>query len=281
MAIHDQSYVRYTGPMNEGSAMWIIARMNARTMISFTRTKLMVLLSWLPAFITLIALFAEYAFSSKMNSSAMPSLGAVEFVIQLHTAAVAMLLLTSGCGIIADDLRYKVFQMYFSKPMTRFEYGLGKFMGLFALGSLAGLVPLAPLAVARIALYGKTPLMVDVAIQTGAAMGVLALATAAMCLMVMGLSSLTTRTGYVVLAWLSVLVPPLIVDAVVKIIAEKALWSGLLSVWGNVHLILEGTLGTQEMGWIGWWSPVLALLLMAAIGAGLTARRLSSIEGVA
>lgn len=281
MAIIDQSYVRYTGPMNEGSAMWIIARMNARTMISFTRTKLMVLLSWLPAFLTLIALFAEFVFNSKTDPSKMPSLGAVEFIIQLHTAAVALLLLTSGCGIIADDLRYKVFQMYFSKPMSRMEYGAGKFLGLFALASLAGLVPVAPLALARIGLYAKSPILAEVAIQTGAAMGVLALATAAMCLMVMGLSSLTTRTGYVVLAWLSVLVPPLVADVVVTIVAKEAIWSGLLSVWGNVGLLLEGLLGTEELGWVGWWSPALALLLLGGVGAALTARRLSSIEGVA
>ena len=281
MAIHDQSYVRYTGPMREGSAAWIIARMNTRTMISFTRTKLLVLLSWLPAFLTLIALFAEYVFNSKANPSKMPSLGGVEFVIQLHTATVALLLLSSGCGIIADDLRYKVIQLYFSKPMTRLEYAAGKFLSLFALSSLVGLLPVGILGVARLGLYAKGPILAEVAIQTVAALGVLVLATGAMCLMVMGLSSLTTRTGYVVLAWLSVLVPPLIADAIIKIVSKEAVWSGLLSVWGNVDLLLEGMLGTEDLGWVGWWFPAGVLIVLAAIGAGLTARRLSSIEGIA
>ena len=151
MAIHEQNYVRYDGPLRTGRAWATIAWMGLRTYLSFLRTKLTLLLLWLMSLLYAVFIFLEYSLrnSALGNEMTAPPSSYVSFFLQTQVISVVVLLLASGCGVISEDLRYRTFQLYFSKPLERWEYAVGKFGSLLLLTSLVSVIPAGVLAVLR------------------------------------------------------------------------------------------------------------------------------------
>ena len=59
-----------------------------------------------------------------------PGASVTGWILQLQFFSVAILFMASGCGAVSDDLRHQTFQLFFSRPVERWEYTLGKFLGL-------------------------------------------------------------------------------------------------------------------------------------------------------
>ena len=303
MAIHEQNYVRYEGALRERGAWWVIARASLRVYWSFLRTKLTLLFVSLGPVIFAVLVFLEFSFRQSQlgkmgGGGAAPGSGPLLFYMHAQTVALALVLAAGGCGVIADDLRYKTFQLYFSKPLTRVDYAFGKAMSLFLLGGLVTIVPTVLLGGRRVAFFAQTAHASVVAKQTG--MGLLfMMGITAMCAaLVSGLSSLTERTGYVVLAWLGLCAVPLLVQIIVGIAAPEGSDVGyLMSLNGNLHLLAKWALdgadvklilsSAQTAGEAPKTStlfnllPLLILLGAGGGGAGLLWRRISKLEGVA
>lgn len=298
MAIHEQNYVRYEGPLRERGAWWTIARASLRVYWSFLRTKLTLLFVSLGPVIFAVLVFLEFSFRQsqlgKLSGSPAPDSDALIFYMQAQTVALALVLAAGGCGVIADDLRYKTFQLYFSKPLTRADYAVGKAMSLFLLGGLVTIVPTVLLGGLRVAFFAQTDYAALVAKQTS--LGVLFMVgiTALCAALVSGLSSLTERTGYVVLAWLGLCTVPVLVQLIVSLAAPSGSDVGyLMSFNGNLQLlarwILDGAdvklvLSSSDGPKTSLLFNLLPLLLLASFGAGgagLLWRRISKLEGVA
>lgn len=286
MTIHEQNYVRYEGQLLEGRAPLTIAWTSFRVMLGFTRTKLILLVLWLMPLGSIFGVFLEYSVrNSQLGSLAnaegvAPGGEPVAFFIQLSLFSLAILFMASGCGVIADDLRYRTFQLYFSKPMTKFEYGLGKFLGLFLLGSTITLIPGALVSILRMAFYARTDFALEIAQQMGIGYVILTLATAISSSVVLGLSSLTSHTRYVVLAWLGVLLVPILLGLIVSIAAEGTDTANLWSMTGNVWLVSKSLLTDEELT-IPTIVPITILLGIGGAGLGALARRVHKLEGVA
>ncbi len=284
MAIHDQNYVRYEGPLLRHKAAAVIARQTLSTFWSFTRTKLTVLLMWLPTVVAVVLVFLEYSINNSaigaLAGKSAPGPGTLYFFMQVHIFAAAIVFMASGCGVIADDLRYRTFQLYFSKPLRRMDYALGKYLGLLSLGALVTVVPATFVAVLRLVFYARTEVLGAVAAQLGAALGLLTLVTAVMAAIVMGLSSLTSRAGYVVLSWVGVMLVPMLVTAIAAIATEGQDTSQLWSLPGNAHLGLKAMIGDEPLT-VPAALPFVILLSAGGLGLGLVARRVSRLEGVA
>ncbi|MFU8805544.1 MAG: ABC transporter permease [Bradymonadaceae bacterium] len=286
MSIHDQNYVRYEGSLREGAAWWIIAMSSLRLYWSFLRTKLVLLLLWIFPLVMGVLIVVEYAVRQQMAQMAgdfEPMSGAIAFFMQMEIFALALLFVASGCGAISDDLRHRTFQLYFSKPLSRWEYGVGKFLGLFFLGSLVTVAPALLLGLLRTAFYFQTDHLATIA-KWGSLTVLLSVGlTAIVCLVVLGLSSLTRRTGYVVLAFIGVLLVPLILHGIVAVATGGEDYALLWSLPGNVVLITETVLGigSEEGRNIPVWAPFAVVAVLGAAGLGSLVRRVTRLEGVA
>ncbi|MBA2664081.1 MAG: ABC transporter permease subunit [Bradymonadaceae bacterium] len=286
MAIHDQNYVRYEGPLREGGGWWVIASITIRLALSFLRTKLTLLLLWVMPLISAVLIMMEYAVRSQMSQlteQGSPGPGSVIFFMQAAMFSLAILYVACGCGIVSDDLRHRTFQLYFSRPLARWEYGLGKFLGLFILGSMVTIVPALILGTMRTAFFARTEHLNEIAADFGVGMLLLVLLTSLMSLIVMGLSSLTRRTGYVVLAFIGVLLVPLILHGIVSVATGGVDAARLWSLPGNFMMIAEMALNPEVIDDLSvpWWAPVLITLGVAAASIGALVRRVSRLDGVA
>lgn len=284
MAIHEQNYTRYDGPLDEGGGWSTFARTTFALAKSFTRTKLLVFLLWIPVLIGLVVVFAEYGLRDQlpqeMGGGGTPGGAGVVFFLQLQFYSAALLMAASGCGAIADDLRHQTFQLYFSRPVERWEYVLGKFLGLFLICSLVTLLPAVVLGGARLAFFAQTDVAGAIAGQTATGLFLSLGLTVLVCSVVLGLSSMTRRTGYVVLAWIGVLFVPMIVTVIVAIASSGADSAHLWNLSGNLLLISNHLLAEEAPDIHLLW-PILILVGTVALSLVAVRYRVNELEGIA
>lgn len=286
MTIHDQNYARYEGTLRDGGHTWVIAWTTFRVMIGFLRTKLILLLLWVPVLIVAIFIFIEYGIRNSQigqmaGGGGEPGPGGVIYTLQLQLVSLGLLYVASGCGVIADDLRYRAVQLYFSKPITRFQYGAGKLLGLAMLGSLVTVLPAVALGGLRLALSARGDLLGPMAKQAAIGVALSALLTAVFTACVTGLSSLTARAGYVVLAWIGALMVPTLMMFILMLAADGHTATRLASLPGLVLLASEALLAPDGIAPVPGFVPFLILIALAGAGVGALSWRISKLEGIA
>jgi ABC-type transport system involved in multi-copper enzyme maturation permease subunit len=294
VAIHEQNYARYEGTLRERGAAAVIAWRGFRVFFSFWKTKLIMLgMLGLPLLLTALVFVENAARSSDIGKTisevagqgadAIPEAGFIMFPCWMTVFGIGVLFAASGCGVLADDIRYKTFQLYFSKPISRGQYVSGKFMTLLILGSIAGFLPLALVGFLRVALFFRlTPdLGFAVLWQTVLATGLLFMTLVSMSLVVMGLSALTSQTRYVVLAWLGVLLVPMLVGTIVGLALDSQDVGNLFSITGNLWMGMSMLLEPDKSTQVPAFAPFVLLAAYGGAGAGAVAWRVNRLEGVA
>jgi ABC-2 type transport system permease protein len=157
---HTEVYRRFTGARASARRPWVaIALSGIRTA---TKRKLPLLLFAPPAIATTIfsfVVYARFALESGASAGPIPSIGpgaagmallagrliqVRDQIVQFNLAMSFFALLIMawyGSGLIAEDRRLGAHLLYFSRPLTRIDYLLGKFLSLSFFGLIAVLVP--------------------------------------------------------------------------------------------------------------------------------------------
>ncbi len=158
--IADLSYRSYTGPLHARTLRWWVVSL-AGLRIAFRKPLfwVFVTLGALPYVFTAFLLYITSLSSGAqgMNPSQMfnPGAGpepvnyAVRFFETLNNERFFLFLITLfvGSGAIASDLRANALQVYLSRPITKGDYLLGKWVGVFLPVWLAALLPITALYV--------------------------------------------------------------------------------------------------------------------------------------
>jgi hypothetical protein len=296
MAIRDQGYKPYEGDLVGGpSPIWTVAVTHLGLYWSLLRTKLLFIFLMIVPVMYLVLSFAEQVFSKMFGQGGDGGKisGLYEYSFgYLEIWMLALMLAASGCGVVADDMRYRTIQLYFSKPLQKFEYILGKFFSLVMLGSLVTWLPFLLVGVVRVLIYLPKDNLTEVLWNLGA-LGLFNLALVGVfSLMVMALSCLTTRTGYVVLAWLGSLLVPSVIATIVGLVRRGEEWPQLLSVVGNLDVALKRLVGYEGLPLPGQlaadappeytlWVPWLVLAALVGGALAIINWRTSRLEGIA
>lgn len=286
MAIHEQKYISYDGPLKIGGAWWTFARMTFGMGSRLKRTWAMLVLLWIPVLFTLAAIFVEYGAREKMPQlqdllgSGGLGAGGVSLVLQMQFFSAALLMMLVGCGAIAEDLRYQTFQLYFSRPVERWEYLAGKFLGLAGLCSLVTVVPGLLLGGLRATYFARTALGAEAFKQTAGGLAISVGITVLVCSIVLGLSSLTRRTGYAVLAFVGVLIVPQILAIIVALSAGNNDLANLWSLSGNIWLVTQFLLAETAPD-VPIFAPFAILAGLTGLGVYAMFWRVHRLEGIA
>lgn len=286
MAIHEQKYISYDGPLKTGGAWLTFARMTLSMGMRLKRTWAMLVLLWVPITFVFVAIFLEYGAREKMpqlqdmlGSSGMGA-GGVSMVLLLQFFSAALLLMLVGCGAIAEDLRYQTFQLYFSRPVERWEYLLGKFLGLAGICSLVTVLPALLLGGLRAFYFARTELASVAFKQSAVGLVVSVGITVLMCSIVLGLSSLTRRTGYAVLGFVGVLIVPQILSVIVAVSAGSSDAANLWSLSGNLWLAVQILLA-ESAPEVPFVAPFAILATVSGLGLYAMYWRVNKLEGIA
>jgi ABC-type transport system involved in multi-copper enzyme maturation permease subunit len=265
--------------MPEVSRFWVIAQTGIALAWKNRWLRRLLLLAWLPAlYLGVVFLFIERGLANpteiRMALGFVGPFVGPEVETQLRTALDAgdpggarhiawkWLLLTFfrypqgllmalvvgliAPPLVAKDVHSRAFLLYFSRPLTRVEYILGKFIVVCAYVGMVTTIPALALYLLGVLLsppeVGVIASTWDLPLRILAASVVLIIPTAALAL---AFSSLTTRTFYAGFAWFAV-----------WLLGLAAYWTLWISLRGNVPegwtlLSLYHTLG-QVQWWIFW-----------------------------
>ena len=283
MAIRDQSYKRYDGPIEERLIWAVIGWNGFRTYLKFWRMRLALLAVWMIPLLFALLILGEAAFSDSaqlMQQTGGPSHLGLSLFISLQVFALGLVYAARGCGIISDDLRHRTFQLYFSKPITRLDYAAGKVTTLLLVGVLAVILPAAMLVGLRTLFFVQTDYLGAILVLHLQGMLLLVVLVAMLASVLVGLSSLTRSGGYAVLAWIGVLVVPLIIQTILAVTTGGSPWIRLLSLNGIIALAADAWMGGADAmpAEISRWVPFAAIASLIAAGLGMLRWRLERLD---
>ncbi|MFB6373043.1 MAG: ABC transporter permease, partial [Bradymonadaceae bacterium] len=237
MAIHREKYTHYDGPLRETGGWWVVAAQTVKRMVGLLRTKIIIPVLWIVPLIAAVAIVAEYGIRGEVQGFQAPTGYAVVQFLQVQFYALAVLYMASAPGVVSDDLHYNVLELYESKPIERWEYTLGKFLGLVGIGSLITVGPAIGVGVLRVALLSQHGFASAVAVQVARGVGLSVVMTALLAIVVVGLSSTTDRSGFAVLALLGLLFVPPIVAMMVGLSVDNADLPWLIDLRANLRMV--------------------------------------------
>lgn len=157
MPIYEQTYREYSGTYWQRFRWWIIIQQEVRLLLK-SRFFLLTLLATLLHFILRLLIITVYdiikqdpnsslaAFFSNIENLEVNALMFYEF-LRVQSGLVFIVLLFAGSGMICNDVKNNLMEIYFSKPITWKDYALGKVLGLSLIGFAHTLIPAAILII--------------------------------------------------------------------------------------------------------------------------------------
>jgi ABC-2 type transport system permease protein len=298
MPIFDQGYQHWHGELSGRPARWLtITGQGVRAHIKNRWVRLLLLFAWLPA-LTLVSFLIIWGLIEQRSSLVEPLRGLLEqifrdnreiivdplqyrvvvwtlaydYFFRIEMFFAMLLVLLVGMKLISQDLRFNAIPLYFARPLTRFDYFLGK---LGVIGFFVGAVAVAP---ALIGYLLGVCFSMDLSIfaHTGRVLlailvyGAIVVLSAGM--LMLALSSLSRNARYVGVMWIAVW---LVGNIVASILFDgvRLRWGPLVSYTGNLLRMADGLMDTpwawQQVKLSGWPDLAYPWYWSAAVLTGL------------
>lgn len=262
MPIHDHSYRHWEGELKPHTfRWWVITREGLRIIL---RRKLFLIFILAPAAISYLVhgviIYVATVYSAIPIKLDIDAKFFLDF-FNRQTFYVAMICVFGGSGLIANDLKNKALQLYFSKSLTRRDYLVGKFAIIMALMGFVTLAPGILLFIENAVLSKDLTFLKEEYWVFGSIVLyflVLALTTG---FLILGLSSATKNNRYAAISFAAILIGTPVFS---QVLSEgfRLKWAVFASYWSNMEILGKGVFGLpSEHGW--YWS---ALIFLSIIG---------------
>jgi ABC-2 type transport system permease protein len=227
MPIFDQGYQHWSGELSGHTWRWFaITKHGYRNGLKTSLMRLMLLFAWLPA-IGLAFALSIWGLVEQKSAVIQPFLSYLSFLgpeivsdpksyrVEVWTLCYSYFLLTEmrfsmililivGPSLISQDIRFNALPLYFSRPLRRIDYFLGK---LGVIGAFLAMVLIVPSIVAYILglLFSlDMSILVDTFPLLIASVSYGAIMTLSAGLLMLAISSLSRNSRYVGLFWVGV-----------------------------------------------------------------------------
>lgn len=196
MPIHSQGYRRYQGTRAPVGHAWLVmAKAGLRTLVSKRPFVALLLLAWIPFIVRVVQIYA--ATNLPQANFLAPDLRTFRRFLEVQEMFLFFITVYAGAGLIANDRRANALQIYLARPLTRFEYILGKFAVLMSLLLLVTWVPALLLVVVQILFSGSLEFFRQNLILVPAITLLSFVQAAAIASAMLALSSLSRSSRYV------------------------------------------------------------------------------------
>ncbi len=228
MPVQAQSYRPYDGPRRLPGRGWVvIAATGIRQLLSRRILLLLLLFAWAPFLARVVQLYLATVFPSV--SVLIPTEHTFRRYLDQQGFFVFVLTVYLGAGLIANDRRTQVLQVYLSKSLTRKEYVTGKLTILMFFLLLITWVPSVLLLFAQVILAGdfvflRAHLYVLPAVTVFTFVEVLVVS-----LVILALSAISTSSRFAAM-----------------------LYAGLALLSEALFVILRTATGSTRMSWISF-----------------------------
>lgn len=151
MPIYTNTYRRYEGKPRLHFRWLVVVEQELKTLAKFRVFKALYLFAWLHIVLRLLQIIAYDVLAQDPNNPlqvlfanldvAVINAGTFFSFLYIQTTLMFIILLYSGAGMICNDLRNNLMEIYFSKPLTWADYALGKILTLVFLGLSITAIP--------------------------------------------------------------------------------------------------------------------------------------------
>jgi len=148
MAVHSHVFRPYDGPRETPGTRWLVlARYALGDALSQKKTVALLVLSAFPVLAAAVMIYLRHNLEAlKILQIPLDKLVAINGnffyqLISIQTFLAFLLTVATGSRILVADLRDNALPLYLARPLTRFEYLLGKVVAIAVLGSLVSWVP--------------------------------------------------------------------------------------------------------------------------------------------
>lgn len=278
MPVYEQSYRSHEArePLRQ-VRFWPILREGLRLLLARKALLILGMLAWLPLVARVIQVYVVTRFPEA--GQVLPVDGRLfgEFLNQ-QMGFVLLLVIFSGAGLVAEDLRSGAIVVYLSRPLTRRDYVLGKLGILLGVGLAVTLVPGALLYFAAVSLAPDSFLEVRLVWIAPA----VALHSVVMCLvfglLMLALSSLSRSARVAGLSFAALILGLELIQVIVQANFDAPA-AALLSLQNDVRVIGDALFGiAARSGPLGWPGAALTLAVTAAASLLVIRSRVRAVE---
>ncbi|GAH33968.1 unnamed protein product [marine sediment metagenome] len=298
MPIHEQGYRHYDG--RRRGRIWrsvTIARSGIRLALKKRKLVAFVLLAVTPAIVlgVLIYLASRMTEFIELANRFMPHVPWKELVGENVTVAavwkvifsrflmwqlipVGVIVTFVGPELISQDLRVRALQLYFSRPLTRIDYVLGKLVVVAVFVAMITLAPALLLYLVGVVLSRSITVVGETYPTLIAVFAGYLLITLVGGVLVLACSSMSRRSPYVAAVWGMLVI---LSDVAYGLVGDAmaARWAHLLSIRANVVQVLARLFGVKPAYDFVWWPSLIILGALVAAALVVIFRRLRSLEG--
>jgi ABC-2 type transport system permease protein len=263
MPIHDRGYRRYEGARAPHADVWrAIARAGVVDRLRHRRFLALLLFAWTPFLVRALQIYV----ASSFTQASFLSVSARTFREFLDQQAIFVFFITifAGAGLIANDRRSNALQLYFSRPVTRHAYVLGKALVVVLFLLAVTWAPATLLVMLQTMFAGNLKFGIDNAFLLPAIFVFAALQAAVSSLAILALSSLSTSSRFVAMMYTAII---FFTAALARILSEMTgnrAWDLLAP--GNAFEIIGDVL--FGMSGLSSGTIVGALLVLTAVTVG-------------
>jgi len=146
MPIYEESYSSWYGQLKaRPQTWWVIARAGIKLLWKKWMIVL-VLLAYIPFFVRAVQIYIMTRFGDKIEiaktvKGLQINAGFFHEFLQGQAFFLLLVFIIAGAGLIVNDRKFKALLLYFSRPVSFWDYIIGKFTIVGFYGSLITLVP--------------------------------------------------------------------------------------------------------------------------------------------
>lgn len=282
MPIYEQAYRPWHGQLKARPLTWWVI---AKTGVSLLWSKgimILLFLSYIPFIVRaiqifLITRFAENAAIMELAKSLQINPGFFFGFIEKQFFFLMLMLVFAGGGLIANDKRLKALNLYFSKPVSFWDYLIGKSCILGFFGALITLVPALLLFLMRLAFSQDMVFLSNYYWVPFSSLAYTFMTVSLLSLMILALSSLSINGRSASVAFFAILM----FTEILRSILSKLAASGLMSVQANMKQLGSVLFGQKLVFETSPWLSLIIFILLFGICLWIIMQKIKPTEVVA
>ncbi|MFQ6108148.1 MAG: ABC transporter permease [Candidatus Aminicenantales bacterium] len=286
MTIKERGYTHWEGELKEGKFPWLpITKWGIKLTFKKRFFKLLFFLSLVPALIFLTGIYIserleDFRFMIRDSTDFIkinPNYFKAYFTNDLLLFIIVMILVFCGAGLISDDLKYNSLQLYFSRPLRKKDYFLGKVSVIVFFLFIITLIPGLILFVMKLVFSGSFAFFVSYPWLPLSIIGCSVFVTGFFSFYTLFLSSLSKNRRYVSIFIFGLYIFSDILFGIFYGIFRSPYFA-LLSIKSNLQQV-GMTLFNQKAPYdFPWLYSLSVLLLFCILSAAVLRKRVRGVE---
>jgi ABC-type transport system involved in multi-copper enzyme maturation permease subunit len=284
--VFEQTYPRWRASEASRVRWWPIVRRELQMLLAQRPFVVLLFVCALPTLIHLLQIYSVNKLAADPHGELARALRNVSIVIdpefffqfmQLQMYFVSVLLLYASSGLVCDDIRLNLAEVYFSKPLTVRDYLIGKVATVVGLGLVYTAVP-------ALFLIGAEAMMAPGSgmLAHGGRLPLAALGTSLVIVLPIGLctlacSALTPSRGFAAAAVIALLAADTFTATLLAEILDRR-EANVVNVPAAVLRIGEALFGVRPYMPLAWGWALLVVAAVSALALAVLYRRIRAVD---